>query len=142
VEKLSVVAVVKMNGSEALVLNRQIRMTYEQDGRDYIGKDGPFSYVYKYEHGAGRFVAFAGRPVSIKMKDGEVKTLKDHWWHHVPSGVRSIPVCSIDELKKCYVFYTALIDDAGFKELRDQYTGDVFEYWQYEKMLRAEACGV
>lgn len=140
-QELKIVAVVSMNGSEALVLNRPLRFLYAQEGNDFIGRDGDFSYYYKYERGGGRFVAFAGRPVSIHLENGESKTLQDHWWHHVPTGVRSVSVCSNDELRKCYVFYTANIEGDALKKLRETYTGEVFDYWDYKKALHGDtAC--
>lgn len=135
-DAFSVVAVVEMNNGEALVLNRPIRMLYEQVGDDLIGRDGPFVDFLMYARGSGRFVAFAGRELELRMSDGTTRVVKDHWWHSVPPGSVSIPVSSEAELSKCYVFCGASVAPADLHELRSAYTGEVFPYWDYEKRLR------
>lgn len=47
-DRLIVVAVVKFNAGEALVLNRPLRFVYEKVGNDFVGKDGPFKDFLYY----------------------------------------------------------------------------------------------
>jgi hypothetical protein len=133
---LNVVAVVTMNGGEALVLNRPLKMIYEQAGIDLVGRDGPFIDFLKYELGSGRFVAFAGRELQLQMVDGTTRAIKNHWWHGVPHGTVPVAIGSEEGLSKCYVFSSMSADPEDIKKLRDKYSGDVFPYWDYEKMVR------
>ncbi len=133
---LSVVAVVKFNDEEALVLNRPLQLTYERVGNDYIGADGPFRDALVYSHGSGRFVAFAGRELTILMKDGTVQKLKDHWWSGSIDGFRQATISNVESLKRCYVFRGALCDPEAFAALRSAYQGCVYPYRDYEKVIK------
>jgi hypothetical protein len=134
---LSVVAVVSMNGGEALVLNRPLRFVYEQDGRDYVGVDGPFRDRLVYKQADRYSRAFAGRSMTLLLKDGSKVQVKDHWWQaHFPGWV-SIPHGDVESLKKCYVFGGgACIDRDDFDAMRATYTGCVYPYWDYEKIIK------
>lgn len=134
---LSVVAVVKVNDSEALVLNRPLSMTYERVGKDYVGSDGPFGDLLYYERGGGRFVAFAGRELTLPMKDGTVEKIKDHWWSGRLKGRVSVVIGDVKSLTKYYVFSGGCCAEPGaLAELRATYNGPVYEYWDYEDMLK------
>lgn len=135
-DSLSVVAVVKFNDGEALVLNRPLKMTYERVGNDYIGSDGPFRDALIYSRGGGRFVAFAGRELTIPMKDGSTQKLKDHWWSGSIKGLRSAVYSDVDSLKRCYVFSSALCDPEVLAALRGAYKGCVYPYREYEKIIK------
>ena len=137
IKPLEVVAVVAMNGGEALVLNRPLNLTYERDGQDYIGSDGPFRDVLYYERSGGYFRAFAGRELSLKMKDGSIQKVKDHWWSGGMKGYVSATYADVDSLKRCYVFYGgACIDPSELAALRATYTGCVYPYRDYEKVIK------
>jgi len=135
---LEVVAVVSMNGNgEALVLNRPIRFVYERAGKDFIGADGPFRDVLRYSPGGGSFKAFGGREFPLLMADGSTETVKDHWWSSFFPGTVGAAYGSVESLKKCYVFYGgACITPADLAALRATYTGCVYPYWDYEKVLK------
>lgn len=133
---LSVVAVVKFNDGEALVLNRPLQMTYERVGNDYIGSDGPFRDALIYSRGSGRFVAFAGREFSVPMKDGTIQKLKDHWWSGSIAGHKSVTCSDVDSLKRCYVFSGALCDPETLDALRATYQGCVYPNRDYEKVIK------
>lgn len=136
-DPLSVVAVVTVNGGEALVLNRPLRFRYERVGDDYIGKDGPYTDVLGYSHGSGRFVAFAGRTITVRMVDGTTESLKDHWWQTYIPGSVSAPHADVESLKQCYVFSGgACISLEDYNALRSAYTGPVYGYWDYEKVIK------
>lgn len=137
---LSIVAAVQMTGGgEALVLNRPISLVYERVGKDFIGSDGPFKDHLVYERGSGRFVAFAGRELQLRMADGSIERVKDHWWHSTPAGFRSIGIGSVAELQKCYVFCAANIAIEALADLRSGYTGCVYPYWDYEKVIKYDS---
>lgn len=131
---LRVVAVVKVNGKEAFVLNRPINITYEKVGRDFIGSDGPFKDALAYDN-SGLGKAFAGRSFDLKMKDGSVETIKDHWWDVGIKGHVGITACDIDSLKRCYVFCGYSASPEEIKALRDAYEGDIYSYRDYEKVI-------
>lgn len=134
---LSVVAVVLVNKKEAMVLNRPLALTYERDGKDFIGSDGPFSSLLYYERGGGRFVAFAGRELALPMKDGTIEKVKDHWWSGSLKGRVSVVIGDVKSLTNCYVFSGGCSADPGaLAELRAAYTGPVYEYWEYEDVLK------
>ena len=134
---LKVVAVVDVNGREALVLNRPLKLLYERHGNDFVGSDGPFRNVLYYQRSSGRFVAFAGRELALQMKDGSVEKIKDHWWSGSMKGYESTTYSDVESLKKCYVFYGGTcIDPAEFAALRATYTGCVYPYWDYEKVIK------
>lgn len=134
---LSVVAVVAMNGGEALVLNRPLRFIYEPDGKGFLGSDGPFRDVLYYEQGYGGFVAFAGRELSLPMADGSTRTVKDHWWSGSIKGYAGATYGDVESLRKCYVFSGgACIARDDLAALRATYTGCVYPYWDYEKVIK------
>lgn len=134
---LSVVAVVQVNKEEALVLNRPIQFRYRKEGSDYIGRDGPFVDVLRYERGGGRFRAFGGREITLAMEDGSTVVIKDHWWQSHRKGYASIAHGDVDSLRKCYVFYGgACIAPDDLKALRETYTGCVYPYRDYEKVIK------
>ncbi|MFJ5469428.1 hypothetical protein [Pectobacterium carotovorum] len=135
-ELLSVVAVVSMNDGEALVLNRELDLVYEKmPNGDYVGEDGPFKNLLYFKHGFGE--AFAGRELTLKMKDGTLEKIKDHWWHGLLKGTQSVVACDIASLKKCYVFSGGFsVNKEEYDALRATYTGPVYPYWDYEKIIK------
>lgn len=134
---LSVVAVVLVNQREALVLNRPLALTYSRVGNDYIGSDGPFRDLLYYERGGGRFVAFAGRELALPMKDGTIEKVKDHWWSGRLAGHVSVVLGDVKSLSNCYVFSGGCCaEPKALAELRATYTGPVYEYWDYEDLLK------
>ncbi|MDV1093929.1 hypothetical protein [Raoultella ornithinolytica] len=135
-EELKVVAVVQFNKGEALVFNRPVKFTYELIGKDYIGTDGPLTDALYFSRAGGYFKAFAGRELTLQMKDGSVSKIKDHWWHGVAQGHIDVVVGDIASLKKCYVFGSAQMTQEVFQSLRDTYTGCVYPYWDYEKIIK------
>ena len=134
--ELKVVAVVQFNSDEALVFNRPVNFTYELIGKDYIGTDGPLMDALYYSHGSGSFRAFAGRELTLTMKDGSVSKIKDHWWAGATKGRISVVVGDIESLKKCYVYGSAQMTPEEYQALRDTYTGCVYPYWDYEKIIK------
>ncbi|CAG2152570.1 hypothetical protein LMG19282_04219 [Cupriavidus campinensis] len=134
---LKVVAVVEMNKGEALVLNRRLKLTYERDGKGFIGSDGPFRDVLYYSRASTGFKAFAGREFELQMKDGTVETIKDHWWNGHLNGSVSVAHGDVESLRKCYVFFGGTcIDPAALAELRATYSGCVYPYRDYEKVIK------
>ncbi|TAI99823.1 hypothetical protein [Pectobacterium versatile] len=138
IKPLSVVAVVSMNGGEAIVLNRPLEIVYEKTpSGDYIGEDGPFKNLLYYKRGSKSFKAFCGRELTLKMKDGTTEKIKDHWWHGLLNGTQSVVACDIESLKKCYVFNGGFsVNKEEYEAMRSTYTGVVYPYWDYEKVIK------
>jgi hypothetical protein len=138
-DPISVVAVVSANGGEWLVLNRKLSFVYEKVGNDYIGTDGPFRDLLSYER-AGVMKAFAGRPMTLRMADGSDFIAQDHWWAHHIKGMTSVAYGDVESLRKCYVFSGgACIAPDDLATLRNAYTGCVYPYWGYEKVIKFDS---
>lgn len=136
-EELKVVAVVLMNNRESLVLNRPLNFIFEEIGRDLIGCDGPFKRPLLYSPASGAFKAFAGSEMTLNMQDGSQRKVKDHWWSGCLPGHQDVTTCDIESLKKCYVFFGGMvITPEDLQVLRDSYTGCVYPYWDYEKLIK------
>lgn len=134
---LHVVAVVDATQWKGLVLNRPLRLIYEPQGNDFIGTDGPFRRLFAFERASGRFKAFAGAEMRILMADGTTRILKDHWWAAGINGMSDIAVADVDSLKRCYVFGGGnSISPDDLAALLDAYTGCVYPYWDYEKVIK------
>lgn len=136
-EELKVVAVVQINSGEALVLNRPLNFIYEEIGRDLIGSDGPFKRALFYSPASAAFKAFAGSEMTLNMRDGSKRKVKDHWWSGCLPEHQSVTACDLQSLKKCYVFFGDMaIAPEDYQTLRDSYTGCVYPYWDYEKLIK------
>lgn len=138
-EELKVIAVVQINNREALVLNRQLNFVYDEIGRDLIGSDGPFKRPLLYSPASAAFKAFAGSEMTLNMRDGSQRKVKDHWWSGCLPGHQDVTACDLESLKRCYVFFGGMaITPEDYQSLRDSYTGCVYPYWDYEKLIKYE----
>lgn len=135
-EPLKVVAVVSVNNSEALVFNRPLNLKYERVGNDFIGSDGPIRDLLAYSRGSAHAVAFAGREIVLQMKDGGTQKIKDHWWSGILKGTAPVVASDVESLRRCYVFRGGMCaDPEELAALRAAYTGCVYPYWDYEKII-------
>lgn len=139
--RLSVVAVVGHgDDQERLVLNRPLQFVYERVGNDFIGEDGPFRDVLFYQRGGGSFKAFGGSPITLRMKDGTTFIAQDHWWAGSVKGMADVIVGDVESLMKCYVFRGGqCIAQQDLAALRAAYTGPVYSYWDYEKVIKYDS---
>lgn len=136
-EELKVIAVVEFNRGEALVLSRPLNFVYEEIGRDLIGSDGPFKRPLFYSPASEAFKAFAGSEMKLNMQDGSQRVVKDHWWAGCLPGHLDVTTGDLESLKKCYVFFGgAAITADDLQVLRESYTGCVYPYWDYEKVIK------
>jgi hypothetical protein len=136
-EPFKIEAVVKFNDGEAYVLNRRPVFVYEFQGRDLIGRDGPFVDVLRYEAPAGRFKAFAGRKFGIPMKDGSVTQATGQYWAASQEGLVDATWQTKAKLLKCYVFTGSSVCPEVIAEMRAEYTGDIYPYYAYEAVIKA-----
>lgn len=136
-EELKVIAVVQINNSEALVLNRPLKFVYDEIGKDLIGSDGPFKRPLLYSPASAAFKAFSGSEMTLHMRDGSQRKVKDHWWSGCLPGYQGVTACDLESLKHCYVFFGGMaITPEDYQALRDSYTGCVYPYWDYEKLIK------
>lgn len=117
-------------------------ITYEKIGTDYVGSaiddDGDiiFSDHLGYESFGG---AFGGRELTLHMKDGSIKKIKDHWfdWGYYPNHGKFVHIGAgtLESLQDCYVYRGYNINKNTFeKMLGDYYSREKeYEYHEIEK---------
>jgi len=148
-----VLAVVKFNDREALVLNEKPKITYEKCShgsiRALLGIDQHMIFVnsYYYDEPDSKWQAFGGRKFNIPMHDGTFIKAKGQWWSggqklfSMKIGENIIPatVGTLKQLKNCYVFtgYSAIENE--YLKLRKTYNGKIWEYWEYDYHLRGKS---
>lgn len=144
-KKYNILAVVKFNKGHALVLDKEPKMTYKRIGHNLIyGTDGLFYSCYRYGRTSENWKAFAGREFTLTMDDGEVVECTGQWWNggqkeigeHLGLNIGSATAKSANELKKCYVYCGYEVDVEKYNEFIKSYKGTIFEYYDYEKVLK------
>jgi len=140
-----IIAVVKFNDGEAFVMEQPIKLEYTKyGGYTIVGTDGCFLCCYGYESPGKTWEAFAGRKFDLQLTDGTVEHCYGQWWDSITKKARevindniiSVTAKSIDGLKKCYVFSGYYGIETEIKKLRSEYLGKVYDYWEYEKILK------
>ena len=133
-----ILSAVTFNKGEAYVLNRAPTFKYAREGNNLIGRDGPFVDLYYHEKPTKRFEAFAGREFDIPMLDGTVVRASGQWWRGHVKDAPSITYNTNEGLLNCYVYYGAQVDADALSSLRDEYTGFVYPYHDYETILNKD----
>jgi len=122
-------------------------MTYERIGSSYVGSatdengDIVFSRYLKWEPWGD---AFAGRELSLKMKDGTTSIIKDHWFDYgsyKEHGVFiSIGAGTLESLQECYVYCSYNINRDTFQKMLDDYYSreKKYEYYEIEKWCKLQ----
>ncbi len=113
-------------------------ITYEKIGADYVGsavdEDGDVIFSHFLRRGSSG--AFAGRELSLTMKDGSIQKIKDYWWddgHYGKHGeFVSIGAGTLENLQKCYVYCSCNINKATFQKMLDDYYSREKEYEYYD----------
>ena len=117
-------------------------ITYEKIGSNYIGSavdsEGKIiaSNVLGYERFKG---AFAGRELELKMKNGSIEKIKDHWydwgWYKEHGEFISIGAKTLEGLQRCYVYFSYNINKETFEKMVEEYlTRDkLYEYREVEE---------
>lgn len=145
-----IIAVVTFNQGEAFVLDAPPDLKYTKYGTDtIIGTDGVFYEFYQYERCSPGWMAFAGRKFDLPLTNGEVEHCYGQWWSGISKKaievlgindtdkkVVSATAHDIEALKKCYVFIGYRGLSGQIEQLRKSYTGIVYNYWDYEKMVK------
>lgn len=104
------------------------QMTYEKIGLDYVGSvvdsDGDviFSEYLGYKSWGD---AFGGRELTLHMKDGSVKKIKDNWWDcgycKEHGEFIDIGAGTLESLQDCYVYCGYNINKIAFQKMLDDY---------------------
>lgn len=122
-------------------------ITYEKVGLNYIGSsvdsDGIIiaSSFLGYEQFGN---AFGGREITLKMKDGSTQKIKDHWydrgWYKGHGEFINIGAGTVEELQRCYVYYSYNINKQKFEEMMEEYfTRDkLYEYREVEEWCKLQ----
>lgn len=139
-----ILAAVKFNSRIAYVLDKEPELTYKKVGNIIYGTDGLFYSCYEYSGMSPNRKAFAGREFDITLEDGEVINCVGQWWDGGFAEVEKITNCKIehatintlDKLKECYVFSGYEVDAEKFNQFIKSYTGGVYDYWEYEKIIK------
>jgi len=143
-----VLAIVKFNNDIALVLDKKPIITYEQHGNDLIGFDesGTFYDFFYYDKPSGSFYAFAGSKFDLQLKNGDSIHCYGQWWSGISETARKTvgkEIChvtwqDVDSLRDCYVFSGQSCDKEKHDKLISSYNGKIYDYWEYEKILKSE----
>lgn len=143
-EELKIVSAVEMNGGEAYVLNRRPVFKYVRSGNVLYAEDSGIYSIYVYESPSRAFRAFGGREFDLPLADGGVEHCNGQWWDGGTASVEKIIGDKIigkaygteETLKSCYVFYSCYFSLKALTNLRSQYKGHVYPYWDYEKLIK------
>lgn len=122
-------------------------LTYEKIGSNYIGSvvdsDGSIiaSEFLKWERFGD---AFAGRELSLKMKDGSIQKIKDHWFdcgsYKEHGEFIGIGAGTLEYLQDCFVFHGYNINKETFMKMVNEYlTRDkLYEYKECEEWCKLQ----
>lgn len=103
------------------------KKTYRKVGADYVGtckdKDGNILFSHYLKKGSSG--AFAGSTLTLDMEDGSKQEIKDYWWDAGPYSEHgefiSIGAATLEDLQKCYVYFSMYISVPLFQNLLDEY---------------------
>jgi hypothetical protein len=149
-KKNKIVSVVRFNRSIGFVFKNDIDYIYEEiihDGSRYlVGSDSNnlFFSCFKYERASNGFKAFAGREMTIEMKNGTKRIIKDDWWdfgytdllkEYYGYETISITYQSYDNLNRCYVYTGGNVVRKSLSKLVKKYKNKIFNYYEGEYCL-------
>ncbi|MFA1820581.1 hypothetical protein ACDX78_10420 [Virgibacillus oceani] len=139
---MKILKLIKNQGHYFSAFDRLPDITFERIGMNYVGSaldnNGNiiFSELLKYQPFKG---AFAGRELTLKMKDGSTEKIKDHWYAHGSYEKHgkfiSIGGGTLEELQKCYVYAGFNINKSAFEGMVEEYLSreKIYDYWEVEK---------
>lgn len=116
------------------------QMTYEKIDLDYVGSviDGDGDVIFSEYLGYKSWSdAFGGRELTLHMKDGTLKKIKDHWWDcgycKEHGEFIAIGASTLESLQDCYVYCSYNINKSTFQKMLDDYYSREKEY-EYEEI--------
>lgn len=122
-------------------------ITYEKIGSDYVGSavDSDGCIIASEFLGYERFGdAFGGREITLKMKDGTVSKIKDHWfdwgWYKPHGDFIGIGAGTLEDLQRCYVYFNYNINKEKFSAMIEEYLSrdKVYEYREVEDWCKLQ----
>ena len=144
--KNKILAVVEFNKGEAFVLKKDLDLKYTRYDDIIIGTDGVFCDCYCYERPGPNWKAFGGRKFDITLVNGEIIHCNGQWWcggtekaeKIIGKKITPVTACSIDKLKRCYVFSGYSGIEPAIYKFRKKYKGKVYGYWEYDALLKSK----
>jgi hypothetical protein len=122
-------------------------VTYEKIGIDYIGSavDENGNIIFSRHLQWERFGdAFAGRELSLKMKDGSITKIKDHWFdwgcYEKHGEFVNIGAGTLESLQDCYVYFNCNINKDMFQKMLEDYYSieKEYDYDEIEKWAKLQ----
>lgn len=148
-EKIKIIAIIdNHNGGFAYVLNRDIGYDYTKIDKDtIIGKDEGVLKFYERDNRIYPFgkTAFGGREFTLKLSDGTEEKCHGQWWDGMSKTARELysydnlvdfPSATIDDLQKYYLFYGRYCDKKWLEELKAEYKGRIYDYYEYQNIVK------
>lgn len=145
-EKIKIIAKVRHNDGYAYVLNRNVNFLYtKMDDETIIGYDEEIYQFYKKDRFGTNWKAFGGRKFELKLTDGSVEKCYGQWWDGITKTAQELfkdkrmkyfSFSTDEALKRCYVYTGATCDAEWLEKLDAEYTGKIYDYYEYEKILK------
>lgn len=146
--KIKIIAKVRYNDGYAYVLNRNVNFLYtKMDHETIIGYDEEIYQFFKKDTFCQRWKAFGGLKFELNLTDGTTEKCFGQWWDGITKTAQELfkgkRMChfsfsSKDNLKKCYVYSGCWCDSEWLEKLDAEYTGKIYDYYEYERMLIGE----
>lgn len=144
---MKIIALVKFNDEKAIVFDEMPGLLYSEHNTCLIGEGGIFYDFLIYERPGKNWRAFAGRKFELPLKCGGVVECSGQWWdgHNaealemVKAEMLRIVCATPSSLCSCYVYGSRYADKNALIYLLKQYKGPVYEYWDYEKIVKGKA---
>ncbi len=141
--ELKIIAIVKFNNHYAYVFNREPEFKYKRDGDRLWACDSVFYSCYTFKQEC-HFKAFAGNKFDLPLIDGGVEHCAGQWWDFgiepiakkIGIQLTELTWGTLEILQNCYVFTGAHCDYKKLEQLKGDYHGPIYEYWDYEKVIK------
>lgn len=123
------------------------QITYEKVGIDYIGSacDENGNVIFSNYLGWKSYDnAFAGRELTLNMKDGSIQKIKNNWFdcgcYKEHGEFIDIGGGTLEKLQKCYVYSGYNINKDTFQKMLDDYYSreKEYEYYEIEKWIKMQ----
>ena len=151
-DKIKILAIVKHTGcygeSYHYVLNRPLEKKYTKiDNETIIGYDEGALSFYKRERCSEHWKAFGGSEFDLPLTDGSTEHCYGQWWDGMsdsakelynPDNLQHFAWGTKEELKRCYVYIGGECERKWLEELKKDYKGKIYDYWEYEKMIKSD----
>lgn len=137
------------SNQQFIVVGEPVKLFYTKFDPDTIigqSKDGLFYAFFKREFVPSKYgQAFAGRTFELPLTDGTIEKCHGQWWDAMSPAANvlmegislcNIGVGSVEALRKCYCYCGYYVDRDRVNEILQETKPPVYEYWEYEKILK------